>query len=71
MIGGNCLEMNIKEDEARLIFQMGQHAYDNGLLTKEMLVFIQKLAANMCTIDVSKWDYIYNADDKKIMISRD
>jgi len=59
--------MNIKEYEARLIFQMGQHAYDNGLLTKEMLDFIQKLAANMCTIDVSKWDYIYNADFSRLV----
>ena len=63
--------MNIKEDEARLIFQMGQHAYDSRLLSKEMLDFIQNLAANMCNIDVSKWDYIYNADDNKIMKSRD
>jgi len=70
-LGGNCLGMNIKEDEARLIFLMGQHTYDSGLLTKDMLDFIQKLAANMCTIDVSKWDYIYNADYNKIMKSRD
>jgi hypothetical protein len=58
--------MNINENEARLIFQMGQHTYDCGSLTKDMLDFIQKLAANMCTIDVSKWDYIYNADQKKM-----
>jgi hypothetical protein len=58
--------MKINENEAKMIFWMGQHIYDNGQLTHEMLDFIQKLAANMCTIDVSKWDYIYNADLEKI-----
>ncbi|NIP29940.1 MAG: hypothetical protein GTO02_06780 [Candidatus Dadabacteria bacterium] len=59
--------MNINEKEARLIFKMGQEVYDKGQLTEEMLDFIQKLSANMCTIDVSKWDYIYNADSSKII----
>ena len=61
--------MNINEKDARLIFQMGQDTYDKGLLTQEMLDFIQKLAANMCSIDVSIWDYIYNADQTKIVES--
>ena len=58
--------MNINEKEARLIFRMGQCSYDSGQLTRDMLDFIQKLAANMCTIDVSKWDYIYNTDSERI-----
>ena len=59
--------MNISEKEARLIFQMGQEVYDQGKLTKETLDFIQKLSANMCTIDVSKWDYIYNSDNETLI----
>lgn len=48
---------------------MGQHTYDSGLLTREMLEFIQKLSANMCHIDVSKWDYIFNADQTRVIES--
>ena len=59
--------MNINEKEARLIFQMGQIVYDKGQLTEQMLEFIQKLSANMCTIDVSKWDYIYNSDVENLL----
>jgi hypothetical protein len=59
--------MVINEKEAILIFQMGQHNYENGLLNNEMLEFIQKVSANMCHVDVSKWDYIFNADKTKII----
>lgn len=61
--------MDINEKQARLIFKMGQHTYDSGLLTREMLEFIQKLSANMCHIDVSKWDYIFNADQTRVIES--
>ncbi len=63
--------MEINEKEARLIFHMGQHIYEGGLLTKEMLEFIQKISANMCHVDVSKWDYIFSADQTKIIESKD
>jgi len=63
--------MVINEKEARLIFHMGQHIYEGGLLTKEMLEFIQKMSANMCHVDVSKWDYIFNADKTNIIEPKD
>jgi len=63
--------MVINEKEARLIFQMGQDNYDNELLNQEMLEFIQKVSANMCHVDVSKWDYIFSADNTKIIESKD
>ncbi len=63
--------MEINEKEARLIFQMGQENYDNGLLNQEMLEFIQKISANMCHVDVSKWDYIFSADQTKIIEPKD
>jgi hypothetical protein len=65
------VKMKINEKEARLIFQMGQENYDNGLLNQEMLEFIQKISANMCHVDVSKWDYIFSADKIKIIESKD
>jgi len=65
------VKMEINEKEARLIFQMGQENYDNGLLNQEMLEFIQKMSANMCHVDVSKWDYIFSADKTKIIESKD
>lgn len=58
--------MVINEKEARLIFQLGQNCYDNLLLSQEMLEFIQKVSANMCHVDASKWDYIFNAEHTKI-----
>jgi len=63
--------MVINEKEARLIFQMGQDSYDHGLLSQEMLEFIQKMSANMCHVDVSKWDYIFNADKTNIIEPKD
>ncbi len=63
--------MVINEKEARLIFQMGQNSYDTGLLDQEMLKFIQKISANMCHVDVSKWDYIFSADQTKIIEPKD
>lgn len=63
--------MEINEKEARLIFQMGQNSYEKGLLKQDMLEFIQKVSANMCHVDVSKWDYIFSADQTKIIESKD
>jgi len=50
---------------------MGQNSYEKGLLNQEMLEFIQKISANMCHVDVSKWDYIFSADQTKIIESKD